>query len=145
MRQHINQSEFSVKECFSDLWHKYSNLAGHMHEELEKLQQYQLSIVIENDLDYISEKVWKSIYAGAVPIHVGPKLTNDPMLEAVVLTANPDVFSIVSKASEVNSDLMSEIRRKGYEFLDNIDDSKYGLNFCAKKLAESIKNLIHNL
>lgn len=145
MRQHVFQSEFSLKECFSDLWHQYPNLAGHMHEDLEKLQEYQSSIVIENDLDYVSEKVWKSIYAGAVPVYVGPKLTNDPMLEAAVLSANPDVFSIVSKSSMENNDLMSEIRKNGYYFLDNLEDSKYGVNFCAKKVAESINSLIHNL
>lgn len=144
MRQHVNQSEFSLKECFSDLWHEYSNLKGHMHEDLQELQEYQSSIVIENDLDYVSEKVWKSIYAGAVPIYVGPKLTNDPILEEIVMTANPDVFSIVGKASEANSDLISETRRKGYDFIDNIEDTRYGTNFCAKKLAESIENLIHS-
>jgi hypothetical protein len=145
MRQHLLKPEFSLEESFSDLWHKYGNIAGHMHEDLEKLQEYESSIVIENDLDYISEKVWKSIYAGAVPIYVGPKLTNDPMLEAVVQTANPEVFSIVSNVSALSTNLKYEIRKKGYDLLDNIEDSKYGINLCAKKVAESIHKLILKL
>jgi hypothetical protein len=145
MRQHLLQPEFSLEECFSDLWHKYSNLAGHMHEDLEKLQEFQTSIVIENDLDYISEKVWKSIYSGAVPIYVGPELENDPLLEKIVLIASPDVDSIVSKVPFYNNEQLNEIRKNGYNFLENIEESKYGVNSCAKKLAESIESLIHKL
>ena len=87
-----------------------------MQEDLEELQSFQFSIVIENDLDYISEKVWKSIYAGAVPIYVGPKLTNDQQLEDIVLSSAADLSSI--KSGILNYDQTEIVRKReaGFKF-----------------------------
>jgi galactose mutarotase-like enzyme len=89
-----------LNENFSDLWHNYSLVKGHMPENLENLQNYNYSIVIENDLDYISEKVWKSIYAGALPIYVGPNLDYDKWLNANVFNIN---FHFIKKRIIKNS------------------------------------------
>ena len=143
--QHTRTSEFSAKEAFSDLWHQYKNIAGHMHEDLEELQSFQISVVVENDLDYVSEKVWKSIYSGAVPVYVGPKLTNDIELESVVLPSEPNLGSIIKKINEYDSHTISKIRNDGYAFLQGINSSKYGVNLCAQNFVTSLNRLISNL
>jgi hypothetical protein len=46
--------DINFKETFSNLWHFYESHTGHMDSDCEPLQEYRLSICIENDLDYIS-------------------------------------------------------------------------------------------
>jgi len=131
-----------INENFSDLWHNYSLVKGHMPENLENLQEYNYSIVIENDLDYISEKVWKSIYAGAVPIYVGPNLDYDKDLEKVVICSNASLEEINSTIKVVEKSDLQKIRETGYRFLSDLNTTKYSLENCGKKFIESASNLL---
>jgi len=131
-----------LKENFADLWHNYSLVKGHMPENLENLQEYNYSIVIENDLDYISEKVWKSIYAGAVPIYVGPNLDYDKDLEKVVICSNASLEEINSTIKVVEKSDLQKIRETGYRFLSDLNTTKYSLENCGKKFIESASNLL---
>lgn len=131
-----------LSENFSDLWHKYSLVKGHMHENLENLQYYNYSIVIENDLDYISEKVWKSIYAGAVPVYVGPNLDYDKDLGKVIISSNASLDEIISTIELVEKSDLQKIRETGYKFLSDFKISKYSLENCGKKFIESASNLL---
>ena len=67
------RSSISITECFGDLFYSFQS-EGIMDPQGKGLQDYRFSIVIENDLDYVSEKIWKSLYAGSIPIYVGPSL-----------------------------------------------------------------------
>ena len=131
-----------LNENFSDLWHNYSLVKGHMTENLENLQHYNYSVVIENDLDYISEKVWKSIYAGAVPIYVGPNLDYDKDLKKVVISSNASLDEINSIIKVAEKSDLQKIRENGYKFLSDINTSKYSLENCGKKFIESASNLL---
>jgi hypothetical protein len=131
-----------LDENFSDLWHNYSLVKGHMTENLENLQHYNYSVVIENDLDYISEKVWKSIYAGAVPIYVGPNLDYDKDLEKVVICSNASLEEINSTIKVVEKSDLQKIRETGYRFLSDLNTTKYSLENCGKKFIESASNLL---
>jgi hypothetical protein len=131
-----------INENFSDLWHNYSLVKGHMPENLENLQEYNYSIVIENDLDYISEKVWKSIYAGAIPIYVGPNLDYDKDLKNVVVSSQASLDAIKSTIKSIEKDGLQKIRESGYRFLSDISTTKYSLENCGKKFIESVSNLL---
>ena len=129
-------------ENFSDLWHNYSLVKGHMSENLENLQEYNYSIVIENDLDYISEKVWKSIYAGAIPIYVGPNLDHDKDLKNVVVSSQASLDAIKSTIKFIEKNDLQKIRENGYKFLSDLNTTKYSLENCGKKFIESASNLL---
>ena len=131
-----------LKENLADLWHNYSLVKGHMPENLENLQEYNYSIVIENDLDYISEKVWKSIYAGAVPIYVGPNLDYDKDLKKVVISSNASLDEINSIIKVAEKSDLQKIRENGYKFLSGLNTTKYSLENCGKKFIESASNLL---
>jgi hypothetical protein len=142
LRAHGFTKDLNLDENFSDLWHNYFLVKGHMPENLENLQYYNYSLVIENDLDYISEKVWKSIYAGAVPIYVGPNLDYDKELGKVVISSNASLDEIKSTIKVIEKSDLQKIRENGYKFLSDLNTSKYSLENCGKKFIESASNLL---
>jgi len=145
LKQSINSPEFSPCEAFTDLWHSYSVLSGHMHEDCEELQKFKFSIVIENDIDYVSEKIWKSLYAGVFPIYIGPDLSNDSELKDLVGVTEPNLEAILERINEVrNLDMLSS-RKKIDTFLTNIDSTKYGFKQTSKHFANSLSSLINRM
>lgn len=145
LKQSINSPEFSPREALSDLWHSYSVLSGHMHEDCEELQKFKFSIVIENDIDYVSEKIWKSLYAGVIPIYIGPDLSNDPELKDLVGVTEPNLDAVVERINQVkNLDLIS-LRKKVDAFLTNINSTKYGFKQSSTHFANSLISLINRM
>jgi hypothetical protein len=145
LKQSFNSPEFKPREAFTDLWHSYSVLSGHMHEDCEDLQKFKFSIVIENDIDYVSEKIWKSLYAGVFPIYIGPDLSNDSELKDLVGVTEPNLEAIIERINEVkNLDLLS-FRKKIDSLLTNIDSTKYGLKQTSTHFANSLISLINRM
>jgi hypothetical protein len=125
-----NKSIFKIdfKECFSDLWHHYENVSGHMSRECSGLQKYEFNICIENDCDYVSEKVWKAIYAGSIPIYTGPKLIYDPELNKCVVPVTNKLTSLINTIENLNTINTFELRQNAIDLLRNIEQSKYSVN-----------------
>jgi len=53
---------------------RHSNYRGIALDKTEILQSYDISIVIENSLDYVSEKLFDAVQARNIVIYVGPDL-----------------------------------------------------------------------
>lgn len=69
------------------------------------LQRYRVNVVIENDLTYMSEKLFDAFLAGCIPVYVGPKIENYGIPEKLVFQAEPTVNSIqqsIELALEIN-------------------------------------------
>ena len=119
--------KIDFKESLSDLLRHYQSVSGHMSRECSGLQNYEFNICIENDSDYISEKVWKALYAGSIPIYSGPNLSHDPELKkCVVPTTNKlaALIKVIENLDEINS---FELRQNAIDLLDNINGSKYSI------------------
>lgn len=142
LKQNLFTDEFNVNEVFSDLWHNYKLLSGHMHEDCEDLQSFNLSIVAENDLDYISEKVWKSLYAGAVPIYVGPDLSNDINLKDCVIMSKANLESVANCITTIDEKDLIRMRNNFNDFFSDIESTKYGLEATSTHFANSLHSLI---
>ena len=119
--------KIDFKESLSDLLRHYQSVSGHMSRECSGLQNYEFNICIENDSDYISEKVWKALYAGSIPIYSGPNLSHDPELKkCVVPTTNKltALIKVIENLDEINS---FELQQNAIDLLDNINGSKYSI------------------
>jgi hypothetical protein len=145
LKQSLNSPEFSPREAFTDLWHSYTGLSGHMHQDCEELQKFKFSIVIENDTDYVSEKIWKSLYAGAIPIYIGPDLSNDAELKELVGDTKPNLESVLERIDEVKNMDLVYLREKIETFLTNLDYTKYGLKLTSNHFANSLISLIKRM
>jgi hypothetical protein len=49
------------------------NYLGAVDNKLDKLAEYKVALVIENDPSFLSEKLFDSFFAGTIPVYVGDK------------------------------------------------------------------------
>lgn len=129
--QIFNKKPISIRETFSHLFYKYKNIKGmDLSEDCEVLQKYQFSIVIENDLDFISEKIWKSIYAGAVPIYIGPHIELDKKVLECIYVCEPITRKIIDKMSKFDPKELRKKRTKGFSLMKEMRRNvNYDLQF----------------
>jgi len=94
-------------------------------DKAKVLEQFKVSLVIENSLEFLSEKLFDSFFAGCIPVYVGPDLEDFEIPGSLVISVSPDIPSIragISQAIEMDyqkwhSDLSawlgrSEIKRQ---------------------------------
>jgi len=80
----------------SELWYGYPEYVGWVEDKFSILSQFELSLVIENEADWVTEKIFDSIYAGTVPIYVGPDLSEEfPLIERCLIRANPTALGVM--------------------------------------------------
>jgi hypothetical protein len=136
----------SLGELTSDFWYQYPEFHGWVEDKFEVLSQFKLSLVIENEADWVTEKVFDSIVAGAVPIYVGPDLSRDfPELNKCLLLADSNAESIIARIAEVQESELDDKRKSMLSFLNDQSDS--GINFWSPQkqwtnVAEIIKRAL---
>lgn len=114
-----NLRDFSPKEWLGNFGHIFTNYKGIMDSKFHAMRRYDFSLVIENQSDYVSEKVWISIARGAVPIYIGPSLRAlNADLENVVFQVEPSVSAIKEVLDHVTKDQIASKRIAGYKFLE---------------------------
>jgi hypothetical protein len=119
--------KIDFKESLSDLFLHYQSVSGHMSRECSGLQNYEFNICIENDSDYISEKVWKALYAGSIPIYAGPNLRHDPELKKCVVPTTNSLTALINVIENFDEITAFELRQNAIDLLDNISGSKYSI------------------
>jgi hypothetical protein len=63
-------------------------------EKSDVLNQYKVSLVIENEATYLSEKIFDALASGCIPVYVGPDLRNFGFPENIVFQAEPSLDSV---------------------------------------------------
>lgn len=84
-----NLNNISFKSLYK-LGKKYKNYIGAVGNKSEVLMKYQISIVIENSADFISEKLFDSVRSGCVTIYVGPDLAKYGIPKEAAFEVCPD-------------------------------------------------------
>jgi hypothetical protein len=86
---------FGIKPSAIKGWFKSPlSFKGTSEDKLSTLASYRYSLVIENSTEYMSEKLFDSLFAGTFPIYVGPNPVDFGMPEFVAIHSNPDIDSI---------------------------------------------------
>jgi hypothetical protein len=80
----------SLHEAFSDFFYNYPEYIGRVENKIHKMSKYKYAIIIENENDYISEKLFDAVAAGCVPIYVGASLNNYRKLSKCVIEFTTD-------------------------------------------------------
>jgi hypothetical protein len=76
---------------------------GQTQDKLETLAKYNYSLVIENSIDYMSEKLLDSLMAGTLPIYVGPDLRLFGIPDFAAIQTEPNVKSILKAVQEAKN------------------------------------------
>ena len=99
---------FDIKPSAIRGWFKKPlSFMGTSEDKLLTLASYKYSLVIENSIEYMSEKLFDSLFAGTFPIYVGPNPVDFGMPEFVAIHSKPDINSIlkaIQQARTVNLD-----------------------------------------
>jgi hypothetical protein len=132
-------SEFSISEVSSDIFFVPKNYKGVMGSDLAGLSKYETSIVIENQSDYVSEKLWNTMEAGAVPVYIGPDLTEQPELEQCVFQVERSAKEIVRRISKMKRREVQAKRKKIREFLNEFNGIRQHEEF-AKNLIKIVES-----
>jgi hypothetical protein len=83
------------------------SLKGPSEDKLATLSKYKYSLVIENSLDYMSEKLFDCFFAGTLPIYVGPNPREFGIPEFAAIHSKPNIESVmesINLARGVNLD-----------------------------------------
>jgi hypothetical protein len=68
---------------------------GPAEDKLATLSSYNYSVVIENSLDYMSEKLFDCLFAGTLPIYVGPDPREFGIPEFAAIHSKPNIESVM--------------------------------------------------
>lgn len=78
-----------------DCWFsRYPKWGGAVDDKRQVMSDYKYALVIENSLEYMSEKLFDAFFAGCIPIYVGPLVSKYGIPQELVIQANPDLESI---------------------------------------------------
>ena len=136
IRKELNAHQIpKLTEAFSQFFYNYPEYSGVVNAKLPILQEYKYSLIIENEADYVTEKVFDSIIARSVPYYIGPNLNVFPELEKCVIQLPPNTKKICQAIQNENSVIYDEKRANIEKFLESP-------NGIAKFSAVSISNTI---
>jgi hypothetical protein len=95
---------FGIKPTAIKGWFKAPlSFMGTSKDKLSTLASYKYALVIENSIEYMSEKLFDSLFAGTFPIYVGPNPVDFGMPEFVAIHAKPDVDSIMKAIEQART------------------------------------------
>lgn len=133
------------RDCFSMLGYKPHHYHGIIESKEKLLRQYAISIVIENDEDALSEKLFDCLQAGVVPVYVGPNLESLPFLESALIRADANPESIINILSSLDESLITIKQEAILDLHSNpklLDD--WSSSAVEKKFVEQISKFCQN-
>lgn len=101
----------SLTEAFSQFFYRYPSYKGNVEDKLVALSQFKYAIVIENEADFVSEKLFDAIAAKCVPIYVGPDLSMYPDLKKCVVALPASHKAILNFILNNNSETYLQKKR----------------------------------
>jgi hypothetical protein len=97
----------------------YINSMGPVDDKLETMSRYMYALVIENSAEYMSEKLMEALFAGCIPIYVGPDPEEFGIPKDLVLWAEPNIQSIQKCLEEASSWEFADFHSRLDKFLSS--------------------------
>jgi hypothetical protein len=110
------------------------------------LQQHEFALIVENDPDYISEKLFNALESGCIPLYLGPRLSTLGIPETVIvdLTRETDSSLLLLRSDSNRKEL---VRMAGQSYIKRPDVKEYwshesGILRFFEALAAHLKNQV---
>ena len=125
-----------------DLWFQgYPKSKGPVDDKQKTMSEYKYALVIENSAEYMSEKLMESLFAGCIPIYVGPDPEEFGIPRELVIRAQPTLHSIQEALLEANRWDKNEFQTKLRAFLGSSDArDQWDHTRVYERLLEKIQN-----
>ena len=134
-------SKPDIKEACSDFLYKYPEYRGAPVNKQEILKDAKFAVIVENEGDYISEKVFDAIFSGCVPIYVGPNLSEYESLSRCVVQIGSNVKSLSEFIQNYSEDIYQEKISNIMSAINNSDSfSEFSFKVNVDKLVALVRN-----
>lgn len=94
---------------------KSNNWKGAPSDKHEVAKTYKFALIIENCQEFITEKFFDALFAGCIPIYVGPKLEEFGIPNSLYVQAEDNLKSIqiaIEEAKRINYTKWADIREE---------------------------------
>lgn len=124
---------------------QYKNLElhGRVPSETQFLSQFEFALVIENDPNYLSEKLLNAVMAGAIPLYLGPPLHEFGLPSNLAVQMNGLKGAFTQTILNMREDEKVAIRTAGKEWFGNeANVSAWRHSTALNKMAEIVKTFV---
>ncbi len=126
------------EEAFSEFGKRYKQHDGKINPNFDGVTQFRTAIVIENESDFLSEKVWHFLFRGVVPIYVGPDLRYDDELKQCLLQSESSPEIIMDLVLNTMDSELITMRKRFSEFTKLKSFQRYLPKDCAEQFVERL-------
>jgi hypothetical protein len=136
LRRELKSGNFpSLREAFSDFFYTYPEYSGSPKDKRDILARSKFAIVIENESDYVSEKILDALMHGCVPIYVGPNLNQNIKLSECVIQLDGTTEGLINFLNSPFKDIYLRKKIKVDELRQNTEFWKsFGIEFNINNL-----------
>jgi hypothetical protein len=131
----------NFREAFSDFFYSYPEYIGETKNKQDILIKSKFAVIVENEKDYISEKIFDAIYSGCVPLYVGPNLDEFEKLSSCAVQINSNTKSLKNFIENYSEDHYQE---KFSNILEAINNSDSFSEFSFKENIDKIVTIVRN-
>lgn len=109
----------NISSCYGNLFWKYPGAKGEVENKHDVLLQSKFSIVVENNAEYVSEKLLDAVINGSVPFYFGPDLMSVGLPPGIAIQNFKSVEEVKKYLSEYEPGEIMEILRNMKLLLDS--------------------------
>jgi hypothetical protein len=108
-----------IKPIYGDLHHRYRCSVGLVADKHSVLKDSKYSLVVENSLENITEKLFDSLINGSIPIYIGPSLRKAGIPPGVAIEGITDALSMQSRIKRLTESEISNYLTEISNFLSS--------------------------
>jgi len=118
------------------------NFIGPVYDAVKFLESVDIALVIENESNYVSEKLFQALFAGTFPIYIGPPLKEFD-IPGVALEFQGSIENLPTRLLDLTQAEITQIRQAAKAWLatSSAFDS-WGLESSHRKLALFLSTLV---
>lgn len=116
LRSHVVPNFIHI---YGNLHWRFSNAEGPILDKSVILSATKFSLVIENDVAYVSEKLFDSLLYGAIPIYLGPNLESVGLPASIIIPLKRNPEMLWNQILEFDDAYLLEIWTNIKEFLNS--------------------------
>jgi hypothetical protein len=111
----------SLKETFGALFYRYKGYRGPAKDKFAIIGEHKFSLIIENDIDSLSEKVFDCLSVGTIPLYAGPRLAEFTDLDKISVALPLNADEAVRTLTELDINGLESLQDKIYEYVTKPD------------------------
>lgn len=138
----VDPAKISLSQALGRVELQGVDYVGPVEDKLQFMRRAPVAIVIENSLDYVSEKLVDAIRAGVAPIYVGPPLVDFDLPPGVAISVDPRARDVVKRLSGISAAELEDCIAQGQLWLGSEDsqwhDSRRVMRSLGERLGQSL-------